>query len=411
MPKPMIQAVFGVTDEEENASINELLCSVRRYLGMEVAFLAKFTTRERVIEIVNVEPKSDVTAPSGGHSDRKEQTYCQRILEGSLPELIPDTQANDITSELEVTRELDIGSYIGVPIRLPDGEVYGTLCCYESAVNYSLTPRDVSLLKVVADFIGRILNKRVSLMRHQSACRDQLGKMIANDQLDVVFQPVFKRDGKQIECLEALARFNSEPYRPPNEWIHEAECSEFGIQVETAIIRRALRYMEEVAVTGFKPCIALNISVNMLENGNLPALLEHVSPAQVKLEITEHVEIADYALISALLSPLTERGFKVMVDDVGAGFASMRHILELRPSGIKLDISLVSNISNDPNRQAMAAALIAYAKTSGLSTVAEGIESEADFEKLKELGIEYFQGYFFQRPIPMESILENTTLS
>lgn len=94
-----------------------------------------------------------------------------------------------------------------------------------------------------------------------------------------------------------------------------------------------------------------------------------------------------------------------MVDDVGAGFASMRHILELSPSGIKLDMSLVSNISNDPNRQAMAAALVAYANASGLSTVAEGIENADDFEMLKELGIEYFQGYFFQRPAPIKTLL------
>ena len=92
---------------------------------------------------------------------------------------------------------------------------------------------------------------------------------------------------------------------------------------------------------------------------------------------------------------------RVAIDDAGAGFASLRHILRLEPEFIKLDRTLIDGIESDRSRQALAAGLISFAEGIDSTIVAEGIERPAEVEKLAELGVRYGQGYFFARPAPL----------
>ncbi len=116
------------------------------------------------------------------------------------------------------------------------------------------------------------------------------------------------------------------------------------------------------------------------------------------LELTEHDEIEDYRALAAALAPLRERGVRVAVDDTGAGFASMRHVLALMPDLIKLDISLVRGIDTDVSRQALAAALTAFADSTGAEVVAEGIERQAELDVVRSLNVTYGQGYLLGVP-------------
>jgi EAL domain-containing protein (putative c-di-GMP-specific phosphodiesterase class I) len=136
----------------------------------------------------------------------------------------------------------------------------------------------------------------------------------------------------------------------------------------------------------------------------LTPLLEVVSAVDrpVVLEITEHAEIADY---SRLLDALDKvRGHAMLaVDDAGAGYAGLHHILELRPQYVKLDISLVRNIDSDPARQAMVTGMTRFSESVGCALIAEGIETENELTTLKLLKVEYGQGYFLARPAPIEA--------
>jgi EAL domain-containing protein (putative c-di-GMP-specific phosphodiesterase class I) len=89
---------------------------------------------------------------------------------------------------------------------------------------------------------------------------------------------------------------------------------------------------------------------------------------------------------------------RIAVDDAGAGFASLRHILELEPAFAKLDMSLVRGIDGDPLRQALAVGLVYFAARGGCRLIAEGVEQEAEAGMLREIGIELGQGYLFGRP-------------
>ena len=116
------------------------------------------------------------------------------------------------------------------------------------------------------------------------------------------------------------------------------------------------------------------------------------------IELTEHVPVADYAALNAALDPLRERGAKLAIDDTGAGFASLRHILDLKPDIIKIDIGITRGVDTDPSRAAIVTMLVAFARTTGNSVVAEGVETAGERDTMLRLGAIYGQGYIFGRP-------------
>ena len=123
-------------------------------------------------------------------------------------------------------------------------------------------------------------------------------------------------------------------------------------------------------------------------------------PAErVVLELTEHDSIPDYELFQQTVNHLRANGVRLAVDDAGAGFASFRHILNLHPDIIKLDIALTRGIDDDPARRALGSALLTFGLDAyNASIVAEGIETEAEFKTLRGLGCRFGQGYYLGRP-------------
>ena len=121
--------------------------------------------------------------------------------------------------------------------------------------------------------------------------------------------------------------------------------------------------------------------------------------SQVVLEITEHVGIEDYVALREAVARLGN-DVRFAVDDAGAGFASLRHILELAPSHVKLDRALITRIDTDPARQALVAGLVHFAEAIGAVLIAEGVETVAERDALMGLGVRFGQGYLLGRPAP-----------
>ena len=118
----------------------------------------------------------------------------------------------------------------------------------------------------------------------------------------------------------------------------------------------------------------------------------------VVVELTEHVRVSDYDRLLEVRSPYRTRGLRIAVDDAGAGYSSFRHILRLAPALIKADIALVRGVDGDPVRQALLAALLSVARTSGAVVVAEGVETQAELDCLSRLGTGCVHGYCSPRP-------------
>jgi EAL domain-containing protein (putative c-di-GMP-specific phosphodiesterase class I) len=107
----------------------------------------------------------------------------------------------------------------------------------------------------------------------------------------------------------------------------------------------------------------------------------------------------------AELAPLRALGLRVAIDDAGAGYSGLRHILAVEPDTVKLDISLTRGIDQDRKRRALASALIAFAREINVGMIAEGVETAAELKTLTELGVGHAQGFFLGRPMPLEDFI------
>ncbi len=381
--------------------VREIVRAAREHLAMDVAFIGEFREGVRINRFVECGGKP---APfADGSETVLDETYCKRIVAGEMPELMPDVSAIPAAQALAVTRELGIGAYIGVPIYGADGELYGTFSCFRGAREPLLQDQDARVMRLLAGQLTRRLEGERSRDRDQRAMAARLDGALAVGDPTIVFQPIVDLASRLSCGYEALARFGAEPARAVDAWFHDAAQLGRGFELEIAAIERALRVGAVLRRTAF---VSLNMSPETLADERLvPALADHDLSAAV-FEITEHAEVEDYPALLAAMTGWRRRGVRLAVDDAGAGFASLRHVVSLAPDFVKLDLSLVRDIDTDVARQAMASALASFAAKSGITVVAEGIETEEELTTLVSLGVTTGQGYLLGRPASAAAWLE-----
>lgn len=227
---------------------------------------------------------------------------------------------------------------------------------------------------------------------------DEVLAALAAQSFDMVFQPVVEVPARTVLGFEALARFGMEPQRRPDEWFTDAADVGLGYALELSAVSRALQELPRLPPGGF---LSVNVSNETLMHPNLLSMAcPDVAPRLV-LELTEHLPVEDYGPLREALTLLRERGVRLAVDDTGAGFASLRHLVALSPEIIKLDITLVRGVDEDAARRALVTAMVAFAADTGAHLLAEGVESAAELATLESLGVRWAQGYFFGEPRPL----------
>ena len=175
----------------------------------------------------------------------------------------------------------------------------------------------------------------------------------------------------------------------PERWFADAADAGLLTDLELAAIKTGLATQPRKADT----YLSLNVSPETVLSGRLQEVTSGYGPCVV--EITEHAPVADYESLARALAPLRKRGMRLAVDDAGAGFASLRHILMLEPQLIKLDISLTRGIDKNQRQRGLAAALVTFAREIGATVIAEGVETEPELATLRDLGVEFGQGFLF----------------
>lgn len=210
----------------------------------------------------------------------------------------------------------------------------------------------------------------------------------------VVFQPIYALVDGRLVAVEALTRFEGSTY-PPDVWFAQAHRAGMGVQLELATLAAALNGSERL---DDDIALSFNASPRLLTDTRLMALLDRHPGRRLIVEVTEHAVIDDYHEIAEALTRLRARGIRVAVDDAGAGFASLRHIVRLQPDVIKLDLSLTQHLGDDPVRRALADALLQFGDRTGSRIVVEGIETVSDLVTWRELGAHAAQGYLLAHP-------------
>ncbi|HEX5938501.1 MAG TPA: EAL domain-containing protein [Actinomycetota bacterium] len=249
---------------------------------------------------------------------------------------------------------------------------------------------------VVAELATQLRREEIE-READDAIRGDVERFVSGHGVWIVYQPVVDLETRTRIGVEALARFGSIPVRSPDRWFSDAIACELGLQLELRTLLEALRGLPKIHDGAF---LAVNASHRAAVS---PGFVERLAGIEDRLvlEITEHEAIDDYGALAEGLAPLRERGLRVAVDDVGAGYASLRHALQLAPDMVKMDISLTRGIDRDTGRRALAAALISFAEDTDMTILAEGIETVGELEALRHLGVRYGQGFHLGRPAPL----------
>jgi EAL domain-containing protein (putative c-di-GMP-specific phosphodiesterase class I)/AmiR/NasT family two-component response regulator len=251
---------------------------------------------------------------------------------------------------------------------------------------------------VIDELVGQLASRRRDDARRRR--REERIRRVINavDALRVVYQPIRTLGDRRLLGAEALARFHAAPKRGPARWFAEAEEVGLRVQLELAALERALRVLAAIPAGAF---LSVNASPRTLVSQAFRKLVTGAGCERIVAELTEHAPVEDYARLGRALAPLRRLGLRLAIDDAGAGFASLRHILRLEPDLIKLDQALIRGIGSDRSQQALAEGLISFAERIGATIVAEGVESNDEVEALTGLGVVCGQGYYLGRPGPL----------
>lgn len=383
-----------------NAALPRLLRAARRHLGLEIGFISEFTETHRVFRYVDSEGLCFIQP---GDGDPLGDTYCQRVVDGRLPQLITDAREVPAARELACTESVPVGAHISVPIVLKDGLTYGTFCCFSRTAEASLNQRDLDVMRMFGDLAGQAIDDELDSHRQRDGIVSRVRRVLDEEgHLHMVFQPVVGTEDRALLGVEALARFSLPPSRTPDVWFSEAASVGLGTELELRAVSEALQALDRLPGQVF---LSVNVSPDTVLSGRLREELSTWDINRVVLEMTEHAPIADYQELNRALDPLRERGARLAVDDAGAGYASFRHILWLQPEFIKLDMSITQRLHLDPARAALANALINFASSVGSGVIAEGVEEEAELVELTRLGAGAAQGYYLARPGELDAVV------
>ncbi len=244
----------------------------------------------------------------------------------------------------------------------------------------------------------------------------ELRHALEDGQLDVHLQPIVSLPGARITGFEALLRWRHPTIGPiaPDLFIPIAEDTGLIMEIGDWVIDESCRHLASIHASHPNAedlWVAVNLSGRQLRDPALVdrvarALLRHrLPPSALLLELTESVIMNDMRNVSHLLGSLRDCGIRVAIDDFGTGYSSLAYLKQLPVDEVKIDREFVSDLGNEDSANAsLIAAVVAIARSLGLSTVAEGVESAEQAARLHELGCDEAQGYFFARPMPVDQV-------
>lgn len=367
--------------------VDQIVRLVLRHLEMDVAYVARFTGGKQIFRAFAGDAAS--FGMEMGEGPRLEATYCAKMVAGDIPNVITDTASVRQVRDLPATVAGPIRSYIGVPLHLPDGELYGTFCALSHAAQPDLRDRDAKFMAMLGEILSEQLATETRLqVRHQV-----FRAVLDTQDISIALQPVVDIMTGRVSSMEALARFPAGAGSPD---VAFATAEQVGLRYELEMLA-VDRAFALLPLLGADQDLAVNLSPDVAMEFAL-APPPGIPLDRLVLEITEHAAVDSYTTIRERLLPLRERGAKLAIDDAGAGFSSLRHIVELRPDIIKIDRSLVQGIDADVARRSVLTTFVLLALDLGSTVIAEGVETKAELATVAALGVDAVQGYLLARP-------------
>ena len=283
------------------------------------------------------------------------------------------------------------------------------------------TPALIPILEVVAAMLAAAWSSEAKPASERfktavSPVQDQrlrttIDSLLTSGKIVSALQPIVRLVNDTVIGYEALARFPARPrIRTPDQLFEGAASLNMQAAVDLACVRAALQSASNIGEADLFVNVLIGTLVDQRGVEALDKAVDdaRVDPSTVVLEFSEREPVPDLARLQRIAAELRSRGFRIAVDDAGAGHASMRVIAELRPEFIKVDRSLIHAIDADRARRALVVALLSFSGHIGARVIAEGIETQREQETLQSLGVQFGQGWLLGRPV-LSHVLEGDT--
>lgn len=335
------------------------------------------------------------------------------LLEGSLDTNRVAEVADQILASLSQPFELaERKIFINASIGIVWGQEE-----YDSA-EYLLRDADAAMYRAKASGKGQyrwfepaMHNRAVQLLQLETGLR----QAVERREFLVYYQPIVDLQTHNIVGLEALVRWQH-PFQgliSPDAFIPFAEETGLISEIGDQVLQQACAQLAEWQQRGLVDqdfAISVNLSSRQLLQPNLPKRIWSVleatglTPKRLRLEITESSIINNRAYVDEVLQALRERNVKICIDDFGTGYSSLNYLHTLPISCLKVDRSFVTSITTDPESLGIVPLIVSIAQTMNISVIAEGIETEVQFQQLRKLQCGYGQGYLFHCPVSAEAV-------
>jgi diguanylate cyclase (GGDEF)-like protein len=331
------------------------------------------------------------------------------LYETALSADDPATVATKLIAAISIPFASFDAGRIGVSI--------GICVSRECDVDEMLVRADAALYKAKSEGRNRHYLFDDDLRKHLEMRRDierDLAKALANDQLEVWFQPILGDGGRRLTDLEALIRWRHPRHGwiPPTDLVAVASLSGLAELLFRYILRDVCTMMQMLRAMNLDYIrVAMNMSpremsqlpvddliISKLRKLDLPA-------SMLEIEITEDTA-KDIRSVQSKLAALTREGVRIAIDDFGVGYSSMSSLRQLRVSRIKIDRSFVHGIAESADDRKVVQSMLNLGKSLDIEVVAEGVETETDLRVLRRLGCATMQGYYFAKPMPQHEALE-----
>jgi diguanylate cyclase (GGDEF)-like protein/PAS domain S-box-containing protein len=254
-------------------------------------------------------------------------------------------------------------------------------------------------------------NLQAEIVSHKRTA-DQILAGIDNHEFVTWYQPQFDARTNRLTGVEALIRWNH-PHQgilAPDRFLKIADDLNVTASLDQIVLETVLRDQKRWADSGLDiPKVSVNVSSRRLHDENLIETLSDlgIRPGQISFELVESIFLDEHEdTVAANLDQIRALGIDIEIDDFGTGHTSIVGLLKLRPKRLKIDRQLVMPILQSPQERALVRSIIDIARSLGVETVAEGVETMQHAAMLRELGCDLLQGYAFARPLPFDEFTE-----
>ncbi|MCZ8515829.1 EAL domain-containing protein [Paenibacillus filicis] len=310
-------------------------------------------------------------------------------------------------------RECSVTTSIGISLYPDDGSDAQTLMMNADAAMY----RSKEINRNTYEFFNPVMSVQAS---ERLEVAQELHKALDRNEFVLVYQPQLHFESGQITGVEALVRWQH-PRRgmvSPVEFIPLAEETGMIVPIGEWVLRTACRQNKAWQDAGYGPMrVAVNLSAYQFKQSNIVQKVDEIlqetglKPEYLELEITESISMQNADYVIETLDQLNRLGIQISIDDFGTGYSSLSYLRDFPIHRLKIDRSFVNDITASDGDAVIAASIIAMARSLNLEVIAEGVETEKQFEFLLSKGCNEMQGYFISKPLPAEAITDRLLIN